>query len=269
MDFAGDAGALLLPHVLEMRVQRPQLFVGISQLFLRALAFAPFLGFAQRPLHRRHQAGEMGLQHVIGSALFQHLDHDLLAKYAGDKDERHVRSFSFRNLQGHAPVETRQRIVGQDEIGRPVAEFRLEGLTGFHDHDGDLESGLVQHMLDQLNIRHAILDEQNAQFTREPEQPARRPGGRLPMTVHHGRIQYAVGGIHNDFGHMFHRARQTVSADGGRRFVHGQPEVAQSSHKMGKSLKIHRFNHMGARAQLVAFPQFLRIERAREHHHRE
>src|SRR2546430_92694 len=51
MYLARHPGALLFAHVLQVGVERPQLLVGVAQIFLGALAFAALLRLANRPLH--------------------------------------------------------------------------------------------------------------------------------------------------------------------------------------------------------------------------
>src|SRR6266446_7527502 len=80
------------------------------------------IGFAQRALDRRHQPRSAFLENIIDGALLQRLDGALLADRAGDEDEGRVGTARFGDLQRVGAVETRQSVIGQDEIRRESGE---------------------------------------------------------------------------------------------------------------------------------------------------
>src|SRR5882762_6008991 len=73
---------------------------------------------AQRALDRRHEPRPAFLEHIIDGALLQRLDGALLADRAGDEDEGRVGTLRSGDLQRVRAVETRQSVIGQDEVRR-------------------------------------------------------------------------------------------------------------------------------------------------------
>src|SRR5258708_4277338 len=74
MHLAGDAGALLLAHILQIDGEGAQLLVGFAQAFLRAFPLGALAGLAQRAVHRRHELRKPGLEHVVRGAALEGFD---------------------------------------------------------------------------------------------------------------------------------------------------------------------------------------------------
>ncbi len=150
-------------------------------LFELSLCPAPGLalfGVAQRPLDGRHQPRSILLQYIIDRALLERLDGAFLADGAGDEYEGCVGAQQLRDLQRIGAVESRQCVVGQDEIRRESRERLFVHGAAVHAAADEVQT-LQAHFAQQyFRVLHAVLDEQDLDFAAR----AHRLGMRF-MTV--------------------------------------------------------------------------------------
>ena len=115
MDFAGDAGSLLLAYGLQIDRELAQALVGFSKLLFCAAVFDSCLGLTDSAIHRGNKPREPRFEHVIGSPAFECLDRNFFAHGAGNEDKRRLGAMFPSNFEGMVSVETRQGIVGKNE----------------------------------------------------------------------------------------------------------------------------------------------------------
>jgi hypothetical protein len=127
---------------------------------LRPASGVAVLDFAQRALDRQHQARPVLLEHIIDGALFQRLDGALLADGAGDEDEGCVGPPRSGDLQCVHAVETRQSVVGQNQVGREGRECFFIIGAGIHAPAEDIQASQLHFPEQHFRVLHAVFDEQ-------------------------------------------------------------------------------------------------------------
>src|SRR5436190_8869141 len=108
MHLAGDADALILPHVLQINGEGAQLLMRLAEIVLRAPAFSSFDGFPQGPLHGGGKTTESVFQNVISRSTFEHFDHHFFSEGAGDENKWDIGILFLDDLQGAQAVKTWQ-----------------------------------------------------------------------------------------------------------------------------------------------------------------
>jgi len=136
---------------------------GAEQLF-RLAAPGAFLDFAHGPLHRRSQSGQPLLQHVVGGPLMQGLDGGLFPKCAGDEDERDFGAFLLNGCQGSETIVGWQRVIGQDQIRRAIAELGQEIGFGRDALCHELDARITQLAHGQFGVGGPVFEDQEAEF---------------------------------------------------------------------------------------------------------
>ena len=138
-------------------------------------AFLAFLQFAQRPapgipirhllegaLDHGNQAGQTVFEYVVDGTLAQRLDGALFAYGAGNEDERCVGTSLPRDVQRQRTIEFRQRVVGQNEVGRErVERLQICGLA-LHTACDDGQAAAAHFGEQKLRVLDAVFDHQDA-----------------------------------------------------------------------------------------------------------
>ncbi len=116
----------------------------VAQLLLESHLSAAHLELLERAAHGRHQAREIGLEHVIDRTALQRVDGALFAQRPREEYERSFR----RELPGHferrQAVEAGQREVGEDEVGLEFRERAPQHRLRFHAPPAARESPCFQ-----------------------------------------------------------------------------------------------------------------------------
>ncbi len=165
VDFAGDAGPLLLTHPLQIGGQRAQLVVGVAQFSLGAFAFSPLAGLTQGPMDGGDQTRETGFQPVIGRPLLERFNGDLFTHGPGDEDERHVGTLLTGDGQGGQAVKRRQRVVGEDNVGRMGFQFADELAPPLNAFGLGAQAALAQCPFDQLGVGLVVCEHQDVNLS--------------------------------------------------------------------------------------------------------
>src|SRR5690606_13074606 len=108
-----------------------------------------FLCFAKRAAHGRRYPRQPLFQHVIHGPALERLDSHLLAERARYEEERHVRALPPGYRQSRKPVERRQGIVGEYEIGLVLVDTGDEIGFGF-------DAGYLAH--DAVGLEHSLYE---------------------------------------------------------------------------------------------------------------
>ncbi|HEX7832245.1 MAG TPA: hypothetical protein VF787_21490 [Thermoanaerobaculia bacterium] len=84
--------------------------------------FAAKCELADLARHHGAEPDEIALHHIVARSLSHQLDRQLVSDRRRDDDERNVASAGANDPQGRRRVETREAIVGDDDVPRPVVE---------------------------------------------------------------------------------------------------------------------------------------------------
>ena len=109
----------------------------------------------------------MALEHVVGGAAVEGLDHQVLAGGARDEDHRDRRIPGLDRRYGRLAREAGQLPVGEDHLGGECGQRGQELGLGGHDPRLDREAPLAQGAHDELGVVGGVLDEQYAQRWRQ------------------------------------------------------------------------------------------------------
>ena len=167
-------GGPLVDAALELRIQRAHLFFG-------PLALRAFGSFPARAPHGLGQPGNPVLEHVIGRALFQTIDRQLLAERTRQEDERRLRAHAPRDrLRGEA-VEGRQRVIRENDVECVAEQRRLECLARIDAADLALQPVRHERRFRELSIPWIVLEVQDLERSSRRSIPY---GGRVERCRH-------------------------------------------------------------------------------------
>ncbi len=130
------------------------------ELDLGAAARAALLRLGERALDRRGQAHQVRLENIVGGAALQRADRIFLADGARDEDERRVGTELARHRERSHAVESRHREVGQDDVGRELAQRPLERLLAVHQPMPDTQAGALELAQLELGVGPDVFGEQ-------------------------------------------------------------------------------------------------------------
>ncbi len=122
-----------------------------------------FMGFLASAADRIRQALQALLDDVIARATGQRLYGQLFRQCAGDEDERGLWNPLARQREGRIAIESGQHMVGQDHVERTVVDGLDERIARPQALDLELQAGTPQLCGDQLRIKRAVLQHEDAQ----------------------------------------------------------------------------------------------------------
>ena len=134
----------------------------LAQLLLVAPPIAAAANQLHRATHRRAEAGEIILRHMVGGPATQHLGHGLHVHRAGEQDERNLRTSFARQRQRRQPVEARQLMIGEYDIKPPPIECRCKFSSIAGARDRAAQPVRDQHRLDEFRVEAIVLQMKNA-----------------------------------------------------------------------------------------------------------
>ena len=143
---------------------RPELFLGLAQVALGAIAFLAQLGFIEGPAYGERQALQFLFQDIIGGAFFDALHGQLIPKRAGYQDERDIQPGLSQPAHGLEATPSRQVVVSQDDvIGIPLKIFgellKIGGNVGFY-----FQTRLFGFPEGQLGVRWVVLQDKHPNY---------------------------------------------------------------------------------------------------------
>ncbi len=127
-----------------------------------ALPLPAGLGVGKGTAHRRWQAREVTLEHIVGSAAQQRIDRSLFTDRAGHIDEWDFGCELAGDAQRRYAVELWEAEIRQDQVGREALERLSQPRFGLDAQRGAFDAGPSQLCERELGLVVEVLDEQNA-----------------------------------------------------------------------------------------------------------
>src|SRR4029077_9173118 len=112
--------------------QRTEPLLALPASLLGSDLFAPRSAEVERPEDGGPESLQMMLDDVVRRAGLDVLSSRFLVEAAGDDDERRVRSLEERDPQRVARAERRQRMIGENDVGRKLVQRRAKSALRVH-----------------------------------------------------------------------------------------------------------------------------------------
>lgn len=152
----GDQRGYGIRHLLQLRL-------ALIQRSLRMKQLVALMGFLAGATDRIRQALQPLLDYIIARATGQRLHRQLFGQRAGDEDERGLRNPLACQCEGRIAIESGQHMVGEDHVERTAVDGLDERVAGPQALGLEIEAGTLQLCGDQLRIKRAVLQHEDAQ----------------------------------------------------------------------------------------------------------
>ena len=105
------------------------------------------------------EPAEVGLEDEVLRPCFQRLHGRPLVERAGHDDQRYRRAGGAEQLERGHGVEPGERMIGEHDVRRELAQRIGEGIAGVGDSRDAWDSGALERELDQLGISRSVFEQ--------------------------------------------------------------------------------------------------------------